>query len=163
MKRALTYGLMTVGAVALLGALGFSTTPRLMAQIRAALVKSVDEPGRSPYQATVSCNTGNNTLCVAFTDPVPVNMRLVLTHVGAEFDIASGKQIIQAVITGATNGGAILTPRLMANNGIIQDIWTSNDVVLAYYEAGQTPTLQVAGGPAQNRAILSGYLVYLTK
>jgi len=162
MKTIASYFLMGMGLITILGALSLWTTPRLLAQVRAAIVKNVDEPGRTPYQATLTCHTGNNTICFATAAPIPANTRLVLRHVGAEFDIAATKQIIQALITGASNGGAILTPRLMANNST-EDIWTSNEDVLAYYEAGETPGLQVAGGPADNRAILSGYLIDLTK
>src|SRR5215475_13967952 len=68
-------------ALVLLGTLGHFGARPLLAQIRAALVKNIDEQGRTPYQSSQSCNTPGNTVCSADLTPVPAGKRLVIQHV----------------------------------------------------------------------------------
>jgi hypothetical protein len=88
---------MTIGAaaavVAGVGAVLSFVAPKAIAQIRAALVKNVDEPGRAPYDvyvevSTFSCffggcsNFGNFGGTVLFDLPaVPAGKRLIIKRV----------------------------------------------------------------------------------
>jgi hypothetical protein len=66
--------------LALLVALGHFGAKPLMAQIRAALVKNVDEPGRTPYQSTASCSVDLIGECFANFATVPAGKRLIVQH-----------------------------------------------------------------------------------
>ncbi len=80
-------------AVSTLAAVGTFTAKPLMAQIKAALVESVDEPGRIPYESTVlfskggggcagpNCFSCSNGFCIVTFGTVPSNKRLVVTSV----------------------------------------------------------------------------------
>ncbi len=53
-----------------------------VAQTRAALVQSIDEPGRNPYQETQSNTTCRGTTVCGFNfAAVPAGKRLVLTNI----------------------------------------------------------------------------------
>lgn len=76
---------LVVAAVATLG-----TAPAL-AQTRAALVQSVDEPGRSPYQETIANIACRNTTVCSFSfSAVPAGKRLVVTNIAGYVDTSSG-------------------------------------------------------------------------
>lgn len=61
------------------------------AQTRAAMVQSVDEPARNPYQQTLSDVSCRGTLVCSFNfGLVPAGKRLVLTHISGYVDTANG-------------------------------------------------------------------------
>ena len=65
--------------------------PPVLAQARAALVMSIDEPGRNPYQeqqSNVTCR--GSTVCGFNFAVVPAGKRLVLTHINGYVDTAAG-------------------------------------------------------------------------
>ena len=65
--------------------------PPVLAQSRAALVQSVDEPGRSPYQETLSDLTCRGTTVCSFNfSVVPAGKRLVVTHIAGYVDTGIG-------------------------------------------------------------------------
>jgi hypothetical protein len=66
------------GALALLAAFGHFYAKPLLAQVRAALVQGVDEPGRHPYQ--VHMTLSSSSLVIEFP-AVPSGHRLVLQQV----------------------------------------------------------------------------------
>ena len=67
------------GALALLAMLGHFYAKPLLAQVRAALVQNIDEPGRHPYQATVILDSAVNPF--PFFPDVPVGQRLVIEQI----------------------------------------------------------------------------------
>jgi hypothetical protein len=69
------------GALALLATLGHFYAKPLLAQVRAALVQNVDDPGRIPYQGVRACFFQSNNFCTVNFPPVPAGKRLVITHV----------------------------------------------------------------------------------
>ena len=84
-------------AIAIASAIGsslISVTPAAFAA-KAVLVQSADEPGRVPYQESMRIRNdstncprppdGRNLYCVATFPAVPVGMRLVVTHVSANY------------------------------------------------------------------------------
>jgi len=74
-----------VAGLAALTAVGSYTAKPLLAQIKAALVENIDEPGRNPYSSTVAVNPGkcgvSSTGCVLFFVAVPAGKRLVVTNI----------------------------------------------------------------------------------
>jgi hypothetical protein len=68
------------GALALLAVLGKFYAKPVLAQVRAALVTSIDEPARSPYQMVL--DSGCSTFSCDFsTNAIPANKRLHVTHI----------------------------------------------------------------------------------
>jgi hypothetical protein len=71
--------------LALLGA------PAVLAQTRAALVQSVDEPARNPYQETIANVTcRGNTVCSFTFTTVPAGKRLVVSNIAGYLDSSGG-------------------------------------------------------------------------
>lgn len=80
------------------------------AQTRAALVQSVDEPGRQPYQEKVRipCTGADQTEATFST--VPAGKRLVLTHIGGFLDTAQGS-LPDGLVYSATGGEGVANIR----------------------------------------------------
>ena len=66
---------LAAGGLTLVTALGHFGAKPLMAQIRAALVKNIDERGRSPYTVMSPCTVGETSECTASFPQVPANKR----------------------------------------------------------------------------------------
>ena len=62
----------------------------VLAQTRSALVQSVDEPGRNPYQELRNFNCRVRVICEFEFAPVPAGKRLVLTHISGHADTLNG-------------------------------------------------------------------------
>src|ERR1022692_2551234 len=69
------------GTLALLAVLGKFYAVPVLAQVRAALVKNIDERGRNPYIQHLGCFSNGTQSCTAFFPTVPANKRLVIEHV----------------------------------------------------------------------------------
>jgi hypothetical protein len=86
MKDPMTKRLVSFSSVLLLLAtLGHFYAKPLMAQIKAALVQNVDEPGRNPYLSTaqlapICVQQGSDNCVLVFAAP-PAGKRLVLTNI----------------------------------------------------------------------------------
>jgi hypothetical protein len=101
MKRVVTALALSVAALAGAGAILSLVAPEAMAQVRAALVKNVDEPGRAPYHVYVeitqfNCffggcsNFGNFSGVILFDlPPVPAGKRLIITNVSGQLPSSS--------------------------------------------------------------------------
>ncbi len=120
-----------------------------MAQaVRAALVRNQDEPGRNPYSQFAECL---GTECSLTFPPVPAGQRLVVTFV--------------SMATGNGNGGPIAFAGhgqdvrfLQSQNATVS---ITNSPIVAYYDAGETPTLNCFCPNTLMEATLSGYYVSL--
>jgi hypothetical protein len=73
------------GALALLATLGHFYAKPLLAQVRAALVQNMDEPGRHPYQVRIGFDTAQG-FAADFPD-VPVGQRLVVQQIMVESEV----------------------------------------------------------------------------
>lgn len=152
------------GALALLAALGKFAAPAVAQVVRAALVKNVDEKGRSPYMQLLfrSCPSGGNGACELIFPPVPAGKRLVVEHVNAGITFATGGLRLSA-LTGGPNVLLLLPARPVSDPSIL----AVNEQTLAYFESGQSPTYRISVNsvsdvPALN-ATLSGYFVDLAQ
>jgi hypothetical protein len=149
------------GALALLAVLGKFYAVPAIAQIKTALVKNVDERGRSPYQQGIflQCTAGGG-FCDFNFPPVPAGKRLVVEHISANIFAPSGINAAFLVVS----GGAYFS--LPAHSFSLSSLYSVNEVVLGYYEAGQSPLFRLApsvsDGSANAGATLTGYLVDLS-
>jgi len=130
----------------------------LLAQVRAALVKNIDEPGRNPYHASGSCSdpTGN---CDVVFPAIPAGKRAIIEYVSADLIASLGGLTPAAALTETPSGGdSIILPTFARFPG---DFGVSERVVL-YEEAGEQPKLHAANASV-NSVTISGYLVDLTQ
>jgi len=152
------------GALALLVVVGkFYATPALAQVVRAALVKNVDEKGRSPYmqfQPRV-CSRNSTKSCDVVFPPVPAGKRLVLEHLNAGINFATSGVRFAGVLIAQDSGLSVFPTRPSGD----PNLTIVNEPTLLYFEAGQTPTFRIgvnndADVPVVT-ATLSGYLVDL--
>src|SRR5262245_25873570 len=157
------------GALMLLMLLGRFFAKPLLAQVRAALVQSVDEPGRNPYQETksVECVTGLS-FCEFDFSPVPAGKRLVVTNLSGYsakksepsplgllivYDNVKNKEILDVFFAGV---------KTLQSNGFT--FFAHNQEIRAYYEPNEAPHIRVVAGDDSFASIkfsISGYYVNL--
>ena len=170
--------LMGAAALAAVGTLGHFGAKPLLAQIRAALVKNIDERGRSPYIVQVPCQPGSDlggpiNKCTWTFPPVPPNKRLVVEYVNAAIDGANGGFAFNAYLQVPSAGSQLiaLTSHFEVSRpafaGILHDYYSISMPVMLYYEAGQVPVAvaleQFSGHFMNGPFTLSGYLIDLTQ
>jgi hypothetical protein len=147
------------GALAALAILGHVYAQPLLAQVRAALVKNIDEHGRTPYQQFVFCQPAGPSFCQAVLPAVASHSRLVIEYVSADIDSTT-------------------PPRMNLVNNTPFQVWYFNAVpfgpttqaeyvvaqpMTAFFEAGQTPSFGVSGSNPSAAVMISGYLVDLSQ
>ena len=124
--------------------------PPALAQTRAALVQSVDEPARNPYQETQSNTTCRGTTVCAFEfATVPAGKRLVVTHISGYVDTGAGA-LPNGFLSSSFGGSQYATIPFTGVRGPTSGLGVRtfiNHGVLAYFGAGETPrgTLHVNG------------------
>lgn len=136
-----------------------------VAQVRAAIVKSVDEPGRSPYFARVNFHRFNceDVFCILSLPPVPAGKRLVVTHISGMIGMSAANAL--QFVTISDN----FIVRNVGNHAVLAgpffhtgDYWTFDRTVMAFFDAGTTPAVRfypvVLEGPDSEVAV-NGYLV----
>ena len=161
----------TLAAVlALLAVLAKFYAKPLWAQVRAALVENVDEPGRNPYlsTATIPNICAGNTGCNLLFDAVPAGKRLVVTSVtGNIYPLTPGIVYSLRLIVPAAGGSVqeISIPAFLeAGTVLSSNIVGVNAQFNAFYEPGVAPLLEIStttsffGG---GTLTISGYLVSL--
>jgi hypothetical protein len=138
-----------------------------LAQPKPALVQDRDEPGRNPWQQSVSVmqNTTNCgpllSLCTCTFDTVPAGRRLVVTHASVSFH-TEPTTANPVAYTGATQVPPFshMLPLPQARSGARH---VSMGAVQYYVEAGQYPYMSVQGFPLNDgvptQCNLSGYYV----
>jgi hypothetical protein len=143
----------------------------LLAQIRAALVKNIDEPGRTPYQSSQFCSTPGNTVCSADLTPVPAGKRLIVQHlsglVSCQSINANCELQFNYVLLGTKGqfsfigGDAAYAPMQTSANSLT----AINQDVRLYVEPGGVPEYQMIfnSGPVAANVTITGYLVDLNQ
>jgi len=180
MNRWKNYVWMAAG-VAALTALGAFTAKPLLAQIKAAFVENIDEPGRIPYQSVIffaqggggctgsSCASCSGNFCTLNFTPVPNNKRLVVTSIlgqvyvdtpGVLKPIQLGSVFIPSVLQAGTFPGVL---------GINTNIFGINvtGTLLSPIDGGNTPTINMvsttsfsnSNGATNGQMTVTGYLV----
>jgi hypothetical protein len=171
MKTFKGYILMATGFAVLVAVVsGITAGPAIAAAVKAALIQNVDEPGRTPYSARVSC-TGSGGSCFASASaPVPAGYRLVIEYVSAGWNSPGTFLELELGSLDAGNIAfspvAYLPPTLLpstgGNNGYV--FYVANQSLRAYVEAGSTPSVLIAqntSGVVFLDGYVSGYLVNL--
>lgn len=164
MERFKNYVWMAAGFVILAAAISAFVPGSALAQIvKAALVKNVDERGRVPYTSSASCfgpDLGFGADCNLTFTQVPANMRLVLEHITAEMRLGPGGKPWRCLAP-----GGYFAPTFVGTapvGGAQPDYWALNQVILAYFEPGATPSAQVLTTKKVNIDMtIDGYLVAL--
>jgi len=175
------FGVRLLAIAALFTSIDGST---VMAQVRPAIVKNVDEPARSPYQAYVHAAVGPGSACGTnfcdFSFPaVPANKRLAVTNVSVRFVPDSTATVQDVKLYVLDNTFNILNqitlpynPSLYPGDNLVINTartYVANEQIRWYLEAGQVPrlTFHTSGGSldtfGEQRVMLVGYLVDLTQ
>jgi hypothetical protein len=150
------------------GTIGVLTTSEAMAEIRPALVRSVDEPARVPYaySQVPSCPYANQ--CNVTFPAVPVGKRLRVTNVNVLM-IGTGANGFVAINKVGT-GPIVAFPAAPFNGAYYGNLISINEHVDLIFEAGETLNVEIgvpagAGGvyaDPRNRFGVTGYLVDVT-
>jgi hypothetical protein len=150
-------------SLAMLGLAGHFFEKPLLAAV-SALVKNIDERGRNPYIQSITCFTATLNNCTAFFPPVPAGMRLVVEHINISVDTPTALSNVDL----SGNASIIEYPFLQQQGTDLGGnmIYIANQLMLTYYEAGQTPEISIftkAGGFQfiSSGITLTGYLVNL--
>jgi len=158
---------MAAGLAALAG-IGSYTAKPLLAQIKAALVQNIDEPGRNPYLSTIGLQCTNASTCVQDFAPVPSGKRLVVTSITGNLYPASPGivPILNLFKNGQQVGSGIAVPTFIeAGTFSSFNIVGVNAQFNAFFEPGETPLIYVVAtsnfGLGGGSLTLSGYLVSL--
>jgi hypothetical protein len=159
-NRLLTFA----GTLALLAVLGRFYAVPVLAQVRAALVKNIDERGRIPYTQSVGCFNNGLTQCVAIFPFVPANKRLVIEHINGF--VGTATNLYSVVLGGNGTSSNIFFQLQGAQSGL--NLFVANQPFLAYFEAGLAPQCNItvnAGGleDIASTVTITGYLVDLTQ
>jgi hypothetical protein len=111
-----------------------------LAQTRAALVQSIDEPGRNPYQETQSNTTCRGTTVCSFNfAAVPPGKRLVLTNISGYVDTGAGA-LPNGFVSSGFGGSAYATIPFTGVRGAVSALGTRifiNHSVQAYFGPGE--------------------------
>ncbi len=126
----------------------------------ATLVQDRDQEGRNIYQATLNCSDVTNPCQIVFP-AVPAGQRLIIKHVSVLCTMPVASSVDVAELRGGTVFQFLpLTPVPANFGGEFQ--YTSNEQVLAAYNAGDVPNVDVfapIGGSFTVLASISGYTV----
>jgi hypothetical protein len=160
--------------LALMAVLGKFYAVPLIAQVRAALVKNIDERGRIPYMVQAHCASGQGVLtnqCAGSFPAVPGNKRFVVEYINGEIDADHNRPFSRAFLElpSPNQGSLILSTHFESLIGQTNfDTYSVSMPVVFYCEAGQIAVIhlfaaQLGNSPVGGDFILSGYLVDLTQ
>jgi hypothetical protein len=152
------------GTLALLAVLGKFYAKPLMAQVKAAIVQDRDSKARNIYQAVNNCFNVPNPCQVTFA-AVPAGKRLIIEQVSALVTLptAAGSSLADVELRGASVFQFLPLVAAPGNfGGQVQ--YSTNQTVLASYDAGQVPevdTFVASGSTFTVLASISGYMIDL--
>ncbi len=154
------------GALALLAVLGRFYAEPLLAQVRSALVKNIDEPGRRSFSLPIFCqDTGS---CSSNSFVVQPNTKLVIENVNFRMSLPHGAFADVQLLDdnqGATH--QFFLPYSLAFSVGQTDLYYVNQRLVAYFDAGRSGNVQIntgsAGAPIQVFGTITGYTVDLTQ
>lgn len=153
-------------ALTAFAALTFAFAPAIVHAQKPALTKSVDEPGRVPYNSSLSLQSCSNGGCSVYFAPVPPGYRLVITYVSVL--VASSTPVSGYISLTTTAAGTTNTPEEMylpvpVPTGPNSGISIVSAPISFYAEPGSAPFIFVSTYLSQGSvtASLTGYLVAL--
>lgn len=177
MNRSMTRS--TLCAIAIASAIGGSliaVAPAAFAA-KAVLVQSADEPGRVPYQESmrirndsVNCPlppSRTNFYCVARFPAVPPGMRLVVTHVSADYSrsVPAEVALVRLGMNASLDFTLALPVPVQVANGRFGRFVVSSSVTF-FVNSGDSPSVFLMAASsdkvdAEIHVVLVGYLVSL--
>jgi hypothetical protein len=160
-NRLLTFA----GTLSFLAFLGNLYALPALAQARPAVVKNIDERGRTPYGQTASCSTPGSTVCTAIFPVVPANKRVVIEHVSGYVRTAANLLYL-AVLDGNNPLLHFIFFQVQGSDQSNNSIYIANQPTLTYFEAGQTPNFVVnlkSSAAITTQLTITGYLVDLAQ
>ncbi len=153
-------------AVPAVAALAMSTA--VQAQVRPALVRSVDEPARVPYTQRMAPTCAFTNQCTASFPVVPAGKRLRITSVQVMF-FNSNFPAFLGVHTGPAQQLTLAFTVNPISGYFYGTLTTTSQAVDLTYEAGETPMLEMGcnvgntfSSDSRNLMGVSGYLVDTT-
>lgn len=152
--------LQLAGILAVLAVIGKFYAAPALAQVRAALVQDRDQRGRNFYQEVQNCQNAVSVCVISFA-AVPAGKRLIIEHVSALARMTAADTIPDIELRGASVYQFLL-PKATPGNFAGQFAYTTNEPVLASYDAGQTPQVDgfsTSSAPFLIVASISGYLI----
>jgi len=117
-----------IGALALLAVLGHFFEKQLLAQVRAALVQNMDEPGRNPITLSGSSTGGTATVTV------PAGQRYVIQAFGGTCVVAASDVMTAVDIGGGVRGAQATAPAFQLQSGV----WTVSATTHLYIDPGSS-------------------------
>lgn len=114
-----------------------------------ALTSSTDDPGRIAYQSAGQINCASNVgPCEATFSVVPSNHRLVIEHVSGAIAVSSNPGSIEVILSqnvfGPTPSSTFIVTSLFTFGSVSRvGEFPFDQPVLVYFDAGQTPAVQV--------------------
>jgi hypothetical protein len=148
--------------------LHLGNAPDASAQVRPALVRSVDEPTRVAYQVTAAptCPFGNE--CYISGPTVPAGKRLRITRLEGAL-VSQSTSIFAALHVNDTRHPVVMFPVPFFSGFFWGTISSFNQDVDYYFEAGQTPFLEIGcsasgtiSADPRNTLSLVGYMTDTT-
>jgi hypothetical protein len=157
-NRLLTFA----GALVLLAVLGGYYAKPLLATV-AALVQDRDSKGRNVYQEVESCFNVTNPCQIAFAT-VPAGKRLIIEQVSALVTLPEANTVADVELRGAGGSGVFQFLPVVASIGNFggQFQYTTNQTVLASFDAGQVPNVDAfvaSNSPFTMLASISGFMI----
>jgi hypothetical protein len=167
MNRWKSYVWVAAGVAALILGAAFTAKP-LLAQVRAAFVENVDEPGRSPYTSNISLASCSGSLCSIAFDQVPAGKRLIATNLTGQVHVTTPGVIPFLTLTSFTLSGSpdtvVQVPTTLPA-GVVDgsNMLGVNATLLAFFSAFSQPSVTITSTtpftPGVGQLTLSGYLV----
>jgi hypothetical protein len=117
---------------------------------------NVNDPGRIPYQSVknnVICSGGG---CAAIFPAVPAGHRLVVQHYSGDLIVTAGSTLSASL---ALNDGHVFSRFFLQVQGIRAKF---DQLVLAYFDAGQSPLVAAGGDASEADFTLTGYMLDCT-
>jgi hypothetical protein len=145
------------GALLLLAVLGHFYAKPLFAQVRAALVQNVDEPGRNPLNMKFS--PGNTAALVT----VPAGKRWVIEAFAANCVLSAGGTLNSVSIsTNSAAGAEAFAPAFFLLSGVFPE-WVGGGATRLYADPGSVIILAANSPPSGTQCTfsLSGYAINL--
>jgi len=150
---------MITGAT-VLALIGMLTAKPVLAQIRAALVANVDEPGRTPYQGVVVVTT--DTCCYSLA-PVPSGRRLVITNVTGSVNLDAPGFLTSVSLANQQTGAQVSIATTVTGAFAGQSSFSVSAPIQFVADGSQTLQMSIsalsAATPSVGIFALSGYLL----
>jgi len=157
MNKFKNYVLMAAGFAVLAAVIsGVIAGPAIAQAVKAALVKNIDEPGRTPYQVDLSCSANGG--CMVDLAAVPNNRRLVVQYISIQLNSSTSPP--RLLLTSPVLFPLISIPVVFAEG----QNYIAAQALTAFYDSGKTPEI-LCGGTGINfgcQGTIVGYLVDLT-